>query len=539
MPKRDIPMSHIESSDHGEVSHSSLEDRRALQRFPPGAPPLSPYATLDQSALSGGNPDDLGGFVEPASPPVDHGHVCFVIMILLGVSVLLNWNTMITAYDYFHLVLERDDFEFYFTLFFNIPCFSANVWMIRYGQVFPLMTRVVVGHVSYMLIIAALPITGAAKHAGSISATTATAIVYALCAYTGLVTGVIFPTITSLAALFPARYMTAAMSGVGFGGVIVGLIRIATRASLPTDPPGVRTGSMIYFIVGATTMAGALASLFIMLRMPFAQYYIRQSEKAQLAAGSGAQAGTSERLLSDENDSGAGLRATPPGGGDGSGSSGHGSGGSSPSKVTVARSVQGGVESGSGSGGGGAMVGSSQSPGFVGGPSFGTVFRKTWKIQASIALSFMVTIGLFPGVMTLMVSQNPEFTEWFKIIMVTIFLLCDWVGRSLPNTIMLFNHRNVWIPSVLRLVFVPLFIFCVKPRIFHHDAIPYAITVAFALSNGYLCTSLMTFGPQLVEPYEMEIVGTITVFSLNGGILTGAGLGIMFSHVLDVASTTA
>lgn len=100
------------------------------------------------------------------------------------------------------------------------------------------------------------------------------------------------------------------------------------------------------------------------------------------------------------------------------------------------------------------------------------------------------------------------------------FNLFDFIGRSLPG-FKIFQTKittikwilDYWliIPNILRIVFLPLFMFCIKPRIFNHDVIPLLIMSIFALTNGYFSTLLMMKAPQKVEAHERDTAGKIMV----------------------------
>ena len=66
------------------------------------------------------------------------------------------------------------------------------------------------------------------------------------------------------------------------------------------------------------------------------------------------------------------------------------------------------------------------------------------------------------------------------------------------------KERQLWLLSILvilRLGFFPLFGYCnIKPRTtpvyFTHDAYPVSFMAVFALSNGYLGSLAMMYGPK-------------------------------------------
>lgn len=208
----------------------------------------------------------------------DGGNLVAMIFLLQGVSVLLCWNTFLTAYDYFALTMQpgeaKPTFEFWFAIYFNMPCFVMNMLMIRYGPKIPITVRIVTCQIGYLAILLGTPFIGRAAQSGDITLKMVNTLIYLMVGTCGLLTGLMFPSMTGLAAAFPGKYMTAAMSGVGFGGIIVGIIRVATKATLPGDDAGIRHASLIYFFVCAATMVLAILTFFVMVRTPFAQYHM-------------------------------------------------------------------------------------------------------------------------------------------------------------------------------------------------------------------------------------------------------------------------
>ena len=75
------------------------------------------------------------------------------------------------------------------------------------------------------------------------------------------------------------------------------------------------------------------------------------------------------------------------------------------------------------------------------------------------------------------------------------FQVFDFIGRSLPRFFILFSPRTLWIPTVLRFGFFPLFILCLGthsgtiPLVFDSDGWYYPFMAIFALTNGY-CGSM-------------------------------------------------
>ncbi|CAN2387521.1 Solute carrier family 29 (nucleoside transporters) [Pristimantis euphronides] len=167
------------------------------------------------------------------------------------------------------------------------------------------------------------------------------------------------------------------------------------------------------------------------------------------------------------------------------------------------------------------------------------ILRKIWVLALSVCLVFTVTIGIFPSVTADVKSTIAGNTEWEKyFIPVSCFLLFnlfDWAGRSLTSLVMWPGKDSILLPILVaaRLVFLPLFMLCnVVPRNYlpvylAHDAWYIIIMVFFALSNGYLASLCMCFGPKKVNVHEAETAGAIMAFFLSLGLAFGAGFSFL------------
>jgi len=152
----------------------------------------------------------------------------------------------------------------------------------------------------------------------------------------------------------------------------------------------------------------------------------------------------------------------------------------------------------------------------------------------SVWFVFTVTIGIFPALIVLVESTehcksnerffNDLFTPFFFL----LFNLFDLIGRLIAGaTGPVFTNRNVWMASLSRLVFFPLFLLCnvsnsKLPVVFANDAWPIIFMILFAITNGYVASTCMMLGPTAVKPKDAAVSGTIMVLSLTLGLFTGA-----------------
>ena len=97
---------------------------------------------------------------------------------------------------------------------------------------------------------------------------------------------------------------------------------------------------------------------------------------------------------------------------------------------------------------------------------------------------------------------------------------------------------NLWLWSLSRLIFFPLFLLChvegtVLPIIFASDWWPTLFMILFALSNGYISSLSMMWGPTQAPPAYAEIAGSAMVLVMTVGLSAGSG----FSFVVTAISS--
>ncbi|NXQ19863.1 S29A1 protein, partial [Peucedramus taeniatus] len=172
-------------------------------------------------------------------------------------------------------------------------------------------------------------------------------------------------------------------------------------------------------------------------------------------------------------------------------------------------------------------------------PSVIAIFKKLWVLALSVCFVFTVTIGVFPAITANVSTVLGEGNKWgLYFIPVSCFLLFnvfDWTGRSLTALFTWPGMNSCLLPVmvVLRVIFVPLFMLCnVKPRyylpvVFSHDAWYIIFMIFFSISNGYLASLCMCFGPKKVLVHEAETAGAVMAFFLSLGLALGAAVSFL------------
>ncbi|NP_001083327.1 uncharacterized protein LOC398868 isoform X1 [Xenopus laevis] len=274
-----------------------------------------------------------------------------------------------------------------------------------------------------------------------------------------------------LAALFPASYTSPIMSGQGMAGAFAAISMICALAS----GSALEDSAFGYFITACVVVLLALLSYIVLNKLEFYRYY------------------TIERVSV-----------------------------ASPTEVELKKDL--------------LKNGGTGAEDTDGGKSVIHILKKMWVLALSVCLVFTVTIGIFPAVTAEVKSTIAGDSKWgVYFIPVSCFLLFnlfDWAGRSLTVLTMWPGQDSKLLPVLVaaRLVFLPLFMLCnVSPRnylpvLLAHDAWYICIMILFALSNGYLASLCMCFGPKKVGVHEAETAGAIMAFFLSLGLALGAGL---------------
>ncbi|GFR82655.1 equilibrative nucleoside transporter [Elysia marginata] len=169
-----------------------------------------------------------------------------------------------------------------------------------------------------------------------------------------------------------------------------------------------------------------------------------------------------------------------------------------------------------------------------------------WMHCVSICLVFWVTLSVFPAICALIRSTSEEETAWTATYFTPVvcflgFNVGDFLGR-LATFVCKFPgpHRPGWllIMSLLRLTFIPLLMMCnAQPRshmsvLLDNDLYPIILITAMGLSNGYISTLGMSFGPLSVKDEYLEGAGIMLALAMSLGLALGSSFSYLFVNML-------
>ncbi|XP_076672350.1 equilibrative nucleoside transporter 1 [Andrena cerasifolii] len=178
--------------------------------------------------------------------------------------------------------------------------------------------------------------------------------------------------------------------------------------------------------------------------------------------------------------------------------------------------------------------------------SYTRIVKRIWHYGVSVFLVFFISLSIYPAVTVLVESQyKGQGYAWSDIYFVPvvtylIFSAGDYIGRILSG-ILQWPRNKPWqviLLSLMRVIFVPALLFCnAQPRhhlpvYIHNDLYYILITVAFAVTNGYLCNLTFILTPTVVESQEREIASAMMGAFLGLGLIAGAALSLIMVKTL-------
>uniref|UniRef100_A0A8C5WBA1 Equilibrative nucleoside transporter 4 n=1 Tax=Leptobrachium leishanense TaxID=445787 RepID=A0A8C5WBA1_9ANUR len=164
------------------------------------------------------------------------------------------------------------------------------------------------------------------------------------------------------------------------------------------------------------------------------------------------------------------------------------------------------------------------------------VLRMIWAHMLSIAVTYFITLCLFPGLESEI--RNCTLGEWLPILIMAIFNLSDFVGKILAALPFDWSGTNLFICSSIRVVFIPLFIMCVYPSgkpTFSHPAWPCIFSLLMGISNGYFGSVPMILAVRQVVPEQRELAGNTMTVSYMTGLTLGSAVAY---SAYNLASTS-
>ncbi|MEE6497769.1 hypothetical protein FKM82_002840 [Ascaphus truei] len=445
-------------------------------------------------------------FMEPACEipqPQDRYHGIYFAMLLAGVGFLLPYNSFITDVDYLHQKYPGTSIVFDMSLTYILVALAAVILNNALVELLTLHTRITVG---YLFALGPLLFVGICdvwlelfsfKQSYAINLVSVGVVAFgctvqqsSFYGYTGML---------------PKRYTQGVMTGESTAGVVISLSRIFTKLLLPSE----KESTVIFFFISITMELMCFVLHLLVRRTRFVQYHTaRTQDGAKRAKGSPQQSfgyRVHHNAVAEE------VRLE--------------NGGNSPQNSQCPDSDLAG---------GGTYVRFDSSVPKVkrSWPSFRDmmlhryiVSRVIWAYMLSIAVTYFITLCLFPGLESEI--RNCTLGEWLPILIMAIFNLSDFVGKILAALPYDWRGSHLLICSSVRVIFIPLFIMCVYPNekpTFSHPAWPCIFSLLMGISNGYFGSVPMILAAGQVNPEQRELAGNTMTVSYMTGLTLGSAV---------------
>uniref|UniRef100_A0A8C6KIS5 Equilibrative nucleoside transporter 4 n=1 Tax=Nothobranchius furzeri TaxID=105023 RepID=A0A8C6KIS5_NOTFU len=405
------------------------------------------------------------GFEEPI--PDDRYHGIYFAMLLAGVGFLLPYNSFITDVDYLHHKFEGTSIVFDMGLTYISIALLAVILNNVLVERLSMHTRITVGenrHNSSEILRVLLRVEQ--QRVSFVSQSS-------FYGYMGML---------------PKRYTQGVMTGESTAGVIISLSRIFTKLLIPDE----KKNTLIFFLVSISMEMMCFLLHLVVRRSRFVRYYTSHSQ------------GKGPAKCHDPRDNGTGYRVH------------HdvtaeevrfGNGGTGPSSTDESlEDLAGGTY---------VLFDAPKAKIRRSWPGVRdmilhryVVSRVIWAYMLSIAVTYSITLCLFPGLESEI--RNPTLGEWLPILIMATFNMSDFVGKILAALPYDWSGGRLLFFSCLRVVFIPLFVMCVYPAnapTLPHPAWPCLFSLLMGVTNGYFGSVPMIQAAGKVPPEQRELAG--------------------------------
>ncbi|KAM4632355.1 equilibrative nucleoside transporter 4 [Discoglossus pictus] len=487
-----------------------------IKEFSPAATPegnvvmsfsFDSYQLEEDELQTRGNQQAKGvlTFMEPdtacASPvPQDRYHGIYFAMLLAGVGFLLPYNSFITDVDYLHQKYKGTSIVFDMSLTYILVALVAVILNNALVEHLTLHTRITVG---YFFALGPLLFVGICDvwlelftfHQSYAINLVAVGVVAFGCTvqqssfygYTGML---------------PKRYTQGVMTGESTAGVVISLSRIFTKMLLPSE----KESTIIFFLISISLELMCFVLHLLVRRTRFVQYHTARTQEGS-------------KKIKGPADRGFGYRV-------------HHNTLAEEVRLENGTSPPNSQEPQSDLADGGTYVRFDVPVSKVkrSWPNFKDmmlqrylVSRVIWAYMLSIAVTYFITLCLFPGLESEI--RNCTLGEWLPILLMAIFNLSDFVGKILAALPYDWRGSHLLLFSSIRVIFIPLFIMCVYPSgkpTFSHPAWPCVFSLLMGISNGYFGSVPMILAAGQVSPEQRELAGNTMTVSYMTGLTLGS-----------------
>nr|XP_043623075.1 equilibrative nucleotide transporter 8-like [Erigeron canadensis] len=212
--------------------------------------------------------------------PKDRYQLAYIIHFLLGAGYLVPWNAFITAVDYFQYLYPTKHINKVFSVGYMSAAvtvlFTLMFWSRSSRVKLPsVRTRMNLGQGLFILALMVAPVTDWVEHGNQTTTGSnfAFVVLVTMVMISGLADGLVGGSLVGATGELPGRYMQAVFAGNATAGLLVSILRIITKASLPHTRKGLRISTQIYFVVSSLFVLLCVICTNVLDKLPIIRSY--------------------------------------------------------------------------------------------------------------------------------------------------------------------------------------------------------------------------------------------------------------------------
>nr|XP_054763324.1 equilibrative nucleoside transporter 4-like [Lytechinus pictus] len=435
--------------------------------------------------------------------PQDPYNCVYISLLLAGTGFLLPYNSFVTAVDFFHSHFPGTTIVFDMSLVYLLVGFAAVLLNNALVVKISVQRRILLGQVMALsaLLLAAFLVVGLDSSLPKQFGYVVTLLAVAVTSFGCTIQQSSF---YGYAGMLPKRFTQAVMVGESTAGVLTSLNRIITKLLVSNE----KVNTLIFFILSGIVLVLCLATHQVARRTQLVRHYTTACQNAGLGEDErslqlSTEVSGSRTAVNVDDVNLQGDDVTPHTAEEVRPNTDSLEGQRKPRRpITLAscwHSIVGGFHS---------RV---------------NLSRHIWPYMVSIAVTYYITLCLFPGIESEVV--NCKLHDWMPIILMAIFNITDLCGKLLAAYPYEWNTSRLMLASSCRVILVPLLLICVTPRthpILSHPFWPILLSAMLGISNGYFGSIPMILAPGMVPEEKKELAGNVMTVSYNVGLTLGA-----------------
>jgi len=400
-----------------------------------------------------------------------------IAFLLIGIGSKYPFNAVITCVDYFQ-EMYGNNVDFYLSWLLLLPNIPILALSVKYGWPFSYAARISLTSLFNAIIVTIIPI-----YPILLPSFKSPYVLYVLTFLIGCLSSILQGSCFALISVFGASITSMFQTGIAMSGAITAAIKIITKLILPND---IIHSTYIYF--GTATLISLLNIFCYMILVNRSQYITARISRQNMLRK------VVDVEILDEY-----------------------------TQLNVNKQPQ---------------YLSTQNEDINDDPneknmSVSMLFNAMKPCVIAIFINYTVTSCLFPGMLSIMTWKYND--NWWPIIQLFTYNFFDTIGKYLPFFewfLVYWNNKRLLYHSLLRILFIPVFILCVHPRIFNWP-IAFIANIFMAITTGYIGTLGFCMGPDNVKDKYKEQAGNMSIFTLFIAMFCGSTLSVLIASLIS------